>query len=121
MRRLPRLWAVIIVMANLLVMLSAVVKLWMREDLVENSICSFSVASYMVMTGPQVCSMLAALLPEVLLNGARVEEQTTHPMGRFGAVSAKVVLSGVHWIAGLSKAELLVFLDGVETYREVMA
>lgn len=53
MRRLPHLWAVIgeiLVMATLLVMLSAGIKELMSEDLMGNSISIFHVAYYVAMT-----------------------------------------------------------------------
>lgn len=92
----------------------------MSEDLVGNSICLFAVASYLAMIGPQVCSMLGApQVAEVLPNGARFELQATHVMSeRFGAISARVVLSGARWTTRLLGVGLIVFLDGVKAYRE---
>lgn len=75
---------------------------------------------HVAVNGPQLCSMLGApQVPEVLLNGARIEVQAMHTMDeRFGAVSVKAVLSGVRWMAELLGVGLLVFLEGVETYRK---
>lgn len=82
-------------------MLSAGFNGLVEGNLVENCICSFPVASYIGMTGPQV-----------MLNGARVEARAIHAMGdRFVVVSAKAM-------ARPSGVGLLVFLDGMETYRE---